>query len=523
MLRPPTPVTLLAGLVAVPLAAAGCRDDSCPEGAAWCDTEDDPLPAQGDAGTPADTTPAEVVRGGGSALLLRGVVLTPDGVVDPGEVLVGADGVIACVAGDCGGDPAAADATVVDTHGVISPGLVDAHNHLAYNFLPEWVPPRLFENRYQWADEPSYEDHIRPYAKNRSRNSHHCPAAKWGELRSLVHATTTVQGQSARRACTDWLVRNADHDHGLGYDHMRMNISSPRDINDETAEGLVEDFRQATAPVTRYAVHMAEGYTADHVLEEFASFDGDDPRNNRHRGTSLLEDGAALLIHCVPLTEEELSRVLETGSSVVWSPSSNLALYGRTAPIQRLLQLGIPTALGPDWTPSGEDDQLAEMRFALDWGREEGVAELTPERIWRMATEAAADAVGLGESIGRLRAGYRADVAVFAATRADPYESVIHAGAPEVRLVLLDGEGRYGDANLQAATAANEWCEPFDACGVAKYVCARDVEGESDDRRHQTVDDIRREIVAVLEGEGFPEDEQYGRGHELLGLVDCGD
>jgi len=511
-----TLIILAAGWV-----AGGCRDGACPEGAKWCAEE---LPALGgDAGTPDDAELPEVERTGGAGLLLRGVVLSPTGVLDPGEVLVGDDGLIVCVASDCGGEPAAADATVIDTHGVISPGLVDAHNHLAYNFLHEWVPdpPRTFPNRYVWADDPQYEDHIRPYSAHRSSNSHHCPAAKWGELRSLVHATTTIQGQSARRACTNGLVRNADHDHGLGYDHMRTYIGSPRDINDELAGDLVEDFQAADEPVTRYAVHMAEGYTDDHVLEEFDSFDGQDPRENRHRGTSLLEDGAALLIHCVPLDDTQLERVLETGSAVVWSPSSNLALYGRTAPIQRLLQLGVLTALGPDWTPSGADDQLAEMRFALDYGRDEGIPELTPERIWRMATEAAADAVGLGASIGRLQAGWHADVAVFAHRGGDPYEAVIGSREADVRLVLIDGEGLYGDASLQAATAVNELCEPFDACGTAKFVCPRETDQPSDDRKHQTVADVRAELVAILQGDGYPEDEQYGRGMELLDLVAC--
>ena len=503
-------------LALLTVLAAGCREETR-------FAEEGGRPGRPDAGTPAEVTPPEVVQGGAGGLLLRGAVLAPTGVIDPGEVLLGDDGLIACVAGSCAGEPAAAGATVIETHGVISPGLVDAHNHITYNFLPEWVPdpPRLYENRYQWADEPSYEDHVRPFAKNRSKNSHFCPAAKWAELRSMIHATTTVQGQAASRTCINWGVRNADSYHWLTYDHMRTAIGSPRELNDETAKGLVDGFGAASDPVTRYAVHMAEGYAEDHVLEEFDSFAGRDPRPNRHAGVSLLDKGTAMLIHCVPLTEPQLEEAYETGSAIVWSPSSNLVLYGRTAPIERILQLGITTGLGPDWTPSGEDEMLAEMRYALAWGADEGIDSLTPERIWRLATEGSAEAVGLAAYIGRLEPGLHGDVAVFSRTDPDPYRSVIESRAADVRLVLLDGDGLYGDASLQAATAATPFCEPFDACGTPKYVCARESEEEQDDLTHQSVEDVRRALVDIMEGTGFPTDEQYGRGAEVLDLVDC--
>jgi len=477
-----------------------------------------------DAGTPIDEgEPPEISQNGTSGLLLRGTVLSPAGVLDPGEVLIGEDGLIVCVAGSCAAEPSAAQATVIETHGVISPGLIDAHNHITYNFLPEWVPdpPRFYQNRYQWADEPSYEDFVRPFAKNRSKNTHFCPGAKWAELRSMVHATTTVQGQSATRSCINWGVRNADSYHWLDYDHMRTSIGSPRDINDESAAKTVEGYNKTTEPVTRFAVHMAEGYAEDHVLEEFDSFAGRDPRDNRHAGTSLLEGGRALLIHCVPLTEDQLGEALETESSIVWSPSSNMVLYGRTAPIERILQLGITTGLGPDWTPSGEDEMLGEMRFALKYGEDEGIAALTPRRVWELATAGSADALGLGAHIGRLEVGLHGDVAVFARTHDDPYRAVIESRADDVRLVLLDGDGLYGDAALQAATAASPFCEAFDACGAAKYVCARETDQEQDNLTHQSVDDIQQALFAIMEGSGYPADEQYGRGAEVLGLVDC--
>jgi cytosine/adenosine deaminase-related metal-dependent hydrolase len=481
------------------------------------DVEDD-----GDGSSSVESPPAEVLRVGTSGLLLTGVVLAPDGVLEPGDVLVADDGTIACVDADCSGAAGAGDATWIDTHGVISPGLVDAHNHIAYNFLPEWIPdpPRLFQNRYEWAADPDYEAHIEPYAAHRSASSHYCPAAKWGELRSIVHGTTTVQGQSFAQSCVDWGARNADHFHGLSYDHMRTTIASVRDITDADADNYMASFDDPTEPTTRLAVHMAEGYTGNHVDEEFDSFAGRDPRANRHAGTSLLYNGTALLIHCVPLTEPQLVEVRDTDSKIAWSPSSNIVLYGVTAPIQRILELGITTAIAPDWTPSGEDDMLAEMRYGQAYGVDSSIPELTSERIWMMGTSEAAIVVGLEDFIGRLEVGLVADIAVFGREGPDPYQAVIDSRAEDVRLVLIGGEGWFGDWNVREETWRNDYCETFDACGVEKYICVED-SPTATSGRDETLDDIRVQLYNILEGIGYPPEEAYGRGDELLPLVDC--
>ena len=426
----------------------------------------------------------------------------------------------------CEAHPEREQATIIDTHGIISPGLIDAHNHVAYNFLPEWVPPAgsVFTNRYQWADDPSYEAHIEPYANNRSSNTHFCPAARWGELRSVLHGTTTMMGQSFARNCTRGGVRNADQHHELDYhDHMRTSIGSVRDITDEVAAGLIEGFRAETAPDTRYAVHMAEGYEGDHIEKEFLSFAGRDPRPNRHQGVSLLEDGAAVLIHAIALTDEELQEAKQYNAKVVWSPSSNLALYERTADISRILELGIITGLGPDWTLSGEDDMLAELRFALTWAQENAAMRINPLKLWEMSTSEGAEVVGLANFIGELVPGQVADVTVFRRrdSEQDPYEQAITSRVEDVRLVMIGGEAYVGDETMRQALARRDDCDTIKTCGVEKFVCVRYDDNESE-FQYDTVSEIEGELVAIMEGTpDFAEDEQYGRGDELLPLFAC--
>lgn len=489
------------------------------------------------------TDPAIVLQtndggvGGANRLLLRGTVLAPGGVLDPGEVLV-VDNLIQCVASDCTG-AGQANTTIIDTKGIISPGLIDAHNHMAYDFLPEWVPPPgafPYDHRYQWPNDPTYKDFIRPYSENQTDPSHFCPGAKWAELRSVIHGTTTIQGQtpSGGTGCIrSWGIRNAECSHGLGYDHMRTIISSVYDISSTTAQSLIEDFSSSSTPTTRYVTHMQEGVSGGHVLDEFESYAGRDPRrdanfsadaNTHHIGLTLLYPGVSVLIHSISLTEDQLQEVKATDSKIVWSPSSNAVLYGQTAPIRRILELGITTGLGPDWTLSGEDEMLGEMRYALAFGRRQTppIAELTPQKVWEMATREGAIVVGLEPYIGTLEVGKRADIAVFGRAGPDPYEALIESRAADVRLVLVDGRGYWGDGSLASVTARNPYCEDRDACGVAKYLCVRDtMETDAGTRIDESYEDIRRGIYNMLEGLG---DAKYHRGDAgIAELFTCPD
>ncbi len=482
--------------------------------------------------------PAEIVKMGAGGILLRGFVLAPDGPIE-GEVLLDGDSIV-CVAEDCSTAAGAADATVIDTHATIAPGLIDAHNHFSYDFLPRWEPTRaaLFDNRYTWRDDDGYNAHVQPEGKLEAFGSgdprnrlHMCAALRWAELRSIVHGTTTAMGQSPNRTCIQGLVRNADHSLELGTpNRMRTTIAGACEsaLDDDARANLVEAFESGDA--TRHAIHMAEGYTGGGVAT--------DPRREldcyagRFRATtSLLTDsrsmpyGAALFIHAIAFEEDDLMETLAARAHVVWSPSSNLALYGRTAPIERMLELGIPVALGPDWTVSGPGEMLSELRVALEFADPEHAPAITTESLIKMATEGGAAATDTAMQLGRLAPGMRADVVVFGRIARDPYRAVIDSRASDVRLVLIDGAAYYGDLALEDASAVNEKCDTFDACGTPKFLCAAGTT-EVATEGAETVDEIETVLRRYLDSGWVDSDGvQHGfvvRGDELAPLVDCG-
>ena len=95
-------------------------------------------------------------------LVLTGTVVTYDDeqpVVRDGAVFIGPDGTIDAVQPRRRRQPAGFERSRrVATGGVVTPGLIDFHNHLAYNTLPLWSAPRdtPYTSRQQWPGAATY-------------------------------------------------------------------------------------------------------------------------------------------------------------------------------------------------------------------------------------------------------------------------------------------------------------------------------------------------------------------------------
>ena len=55
--------------------------------------------------------------------------------------------------------PGRRGATIIDTKGVIAPGLIDTHNHILFDIFDDddWLPSQIYQNHDQWPNEPRYE------------------------------------------------------------------------------------------------------------------------------------------------------------------------------------------------------------------------------------------------------------------------------------------------------------------------------------------------------------------------------
>lgn len=89
---------------------------------------------------------------GDSGKLISGNILLPGEVLHGGQVLLNGDGLIVCVDCDCSDEAGADTATaIVCPEGAVSPGLIDAHNHLSFaNASPHAFTSERYEGRHDW-------------------------------------------------------------------------------------------------------------------------------------------------------------------------------------------------------------------------------------------------------------------------------------------------------------------------------------------------------------------------------------
>lgn len=420
-----------------------------------------------------------VTAGAANRYLLRGRVVSPDVVFSPGEVLI-VDGRIACVGESCAGDPGVEGATIVDTDGVIYPGIIDAHNHTQYNYLPLWNPdpPGLFQNRGDWAARGDYSDFTESVNDNESMFV--CQQVKYGEVRALVGGTTTIQGTfNSNRRCFRTLVHNAEYGPYGTEDRMRTNITGVDAINATDATNIAE--QMASGEVTAYVIHLGEGVDE----ESRAEFDTLVEKN--------LLASATVVIHGTAFGDAEFGMMAAAGAKLVWSPVSNLRLYGGTTDVPAALDAGIPVALAPDWTPSGSVSLLQELRAARQHSCESWDGRLSNEDLVKMVTSVPAEVLALDDQVGTLAPGLVADVLVIADRGGDAYATLVDATMDDVRMVFVAGVPHYGDAGLMASTP-RMMCESLDMCGVEKFLCVPD-NADGTDTLNETFMTIRASVA----------------------------
>jgi cytosine/adenosine deaminase-related metal-dependent hydrolase len=438
--------------------------------------------------------------GNGDDVALSGVVLTPDGPIAGYVVYSRSSGTIACVGADCD----TAGAQIVCTEGVISPGLIDAHNHLQYNTLPPWQVEPEFTDRYDWQGDGRYYDYRKAY--DAISDDYGCEIMKWAEIRELVHGTTSAVGSSGG-SCINVLIRDLDDGTDAHFiSGYAMEYSSSK-VKDSVDAGDAADYRDDLASGTLDAVlmHVAEGRDGS-VRDEI----------DHMTDIGMTGPGQAY-VHATDATTEQLARMAADGTAIIWSPRSNLALYATTTPIEIAERLGVPWAIGTDWTPSGSMAPTGELACASDWLAGKGYP-LTDVQLWEKVTSDSARIVGLDGILGSLAPGYRADIAVYDWSRT-PYRGIIERGPESVRLVVVDGEALYGRADwLEGLTTHPEWCEAIDACGSANAVCVKVADSGDDAETYATLESTLSSAMS-----GVDMDAGYEYAAELYPVLTCED
>ncbi|MEZ4373154.1 MAG: amidohydrolase family protein [Polyangiaceae bacterium] len=474
---------------------------------------------------------ATITDGAEDRILLTGLVVTPDQAFD-GQVLVEGEDITCVEMGTgCEGQSGAGGATRIDTNGIILPGLIDTHNHILFDIFDndDWVPTLpstcstvddcvngssycrsnrcdcvdsvcRYKNHDVWNKEGEYtmmldykqclgdETGKPPWCPNKFDGNGKliCELEKYGELKGLIAGTTSIVTlvNATAQSCYGSLARTIDHSsNDLPGDKVQASSLFPP----SNPTGVCTNF--SSGATDAFLLHCGEGTDAA-ALSEWTDL------TTMGSPSGCLLDSRTALTHGTSFTKTEFDIMGANGMKLTWSPASNVALYGKTTDIPTAIASGVLISIGPDWSMGGSQNLLDELRFADNWDNTHWGDVLSPEDLVRMVTVNGAEVLGLQDTIGSLKVGYKADIMVIGGDDTRPFDSVLAATPSDVRLVMVGGKVLFGDDQLEAAGPASPGCEAYNACGRAKFLCV--AESSTASKLNQTFAEIETVLSDAL-------------------------
>jgi 5-methylthioadenosine/S-adenosylhomocysteine deaminase len=373
---------------------------------------------------------------------LHGIVVTSDAAKD--EWVTFQKGKITAISAD----KPANSTNYIELDGYVYPGLIDTHNHIHYNTIPQWNGGQ-FPNRYAWQIEPEYLEKVEfPFSRqvdNKITND----AILYGEVRSIIGGATMIQS-NYHESAPKQLIRNLD----LGEYHAEASTGPIDKISDVDASKLAQHLSDHTS--NRLFFHIAEGKKEDATTQaEFAIL-----------GKKKFWKPGVVVIHGIALGPNDFQTVKSNGMYLVWSPRSNLRLYGQTLDLPAALDAGVTVAIAPDWTITGSSNMLDELRFANNFLSKRYPGKFTAQNIFDMATKNAALVAGVEKQLGSIEVGKCADFLVTKKLKHldkvsnqdqlyDPYTNLLKLAPADVELVFVNGRPVYGDSKLMTRYVPN--------------------------------------------------------------------
>lgn len=312
------------------------------------------------------------------------------------------------------------------------PGLINSHDHLEMNLYPRMGKPP-YNNYTEWAKD-IYKPKESPVMEIERIDVE--DRLLWGGIKNLISGATTVVHHNPwhrllSKAKFPVQVVETAWAHSLGFE-----------------KNILRKFPKKKIP---FVIHAAEG------VDELA-------QNEilKLNELGLLKQNT-VLIHVVGINEANIKLLDQTKPSVVWCPSSNLFMFGKTMPVQEITSK-MNVALGSDSTMTGPATLLDEMRVAEN----SGLAAVRD--IYEMVTSIPSQIFGLVKPA--IEIGTAADFWIAPIDDKDYFKNIFKITPSKISGVFVRGELRYGDLDLATSLKVNGW--QIEAQAMKKW-CAYDV------------------------------------------------
>ncbi len=366
---------------------------------------------------------------------LRGRITTLNAnsdVIDNGIVYIEGDTIKAVQPASDAAPAGWSKSKAINVSGTIYPGMIELHNHLAYNIIPMWEVPKTFQNRDQWRRHKDYRKLMTgPMEVLGHLDGYLQAIVRYTECKLLFSGVTSSQG-----------ITLASHSNiRKMYKGMVRNVEQTLDDDLKAAKTKIADIKDASALKKQldkgntYLLHLAEG-TQESANKHFQAL-----RFPNTDDWAITKDLAG--IHAVGLFPEDIHIMAVNDGRIIWSPMSNFLLYGVTLDIEAVKEEGILLSIGSDWSPSGSKNLANELKVAKEYSDARG-GIFTNEELVRMVTTNPAKTLQWENKCGSIEVGKKADILVLKGKDMDEYEQFIVSREKHINLVIIDGIPRFG-------------------------------------------------------------------------------
>ncbi|MCH4882361.1 TRZ/ATZ family hydrolase [Pseudomonas sp. TMW22080] len=374
---------------------------------------------------------------------------------------------------------------------LLSPGLINAHGHAAMTLfrgmaddlpLMTWLEQHIWPAEGKWVDEQFVRDGTNLAIAEQLKGGITCFSDMYffPKVASECVHKSGIRAQIAipildfpipGASSADESLRQAVELFADLKFHPRIKIAfgphAPYTVSDDNLEKIrvIADELDAAIHMhvheTAFEVHQAVEQHAERPLARLARLGLLGPRFQA--------------VHMTQISDDDLAMLVESNSSVVHCPESNLKLASGFCPVERLWQAGVNVAVGTDGAASNNDlDLLGETRTAalLAKAVAGSATALDAHRALRMATLNGARALGIESDTGSIEIGKAADLVAFDLSGLaqqpvyDPVSQLIYAtGRDCVKHVWVAGKQLLEDRHLtrldeqQLCATARAWGE----------------------------------------------------------------
>jgi cytosine/adenosine deaminase-related metal-dependent hydrolase len=283
---------------------------------------------------------------------------------------------------------------------LVLPGLINAHDHLAFNLFPLLGRPP-YPNATAWARDV-YKPDESPVREHRSvpRNVR----LQWGAIKNLVSGVTTVAHH------------DPDPPRSFG---PRFPVHVVKECGWAHSLEFTPDIAERIRKTPRdwpFILHLGEATDAAGEEEIFTL----DRMGLLHKRT--------VIVHGVALGSRGVQLMGKRGASLIACPVSNLFTLSQTLK-RSVFSSGVAIALGTDSALTATGDVLDALRAAR------AVWKLSSARLYRMVTEDAARVLRLRDGQGHIREGGAADLIVVRDSGASPAQTLLELRGVEMSIV----------------------------------------------------------------------------------------